>query len=178
MHLDGKSTGSGLALPLTAGALAKAGEVLLADGHIACGVAGAGVVHQDLEVHLSFAAETLDIGLEMTLIGADGAAQGVVVLKGGAKPEGQDSGEFEAVCDNASVVFGGLLIKLFAVFGGVLGDDDGEITGWEEECLMTEDTRNSGKGHWTAMPGKFREGLTFCDAIGVPCHDFLPSFMR
>jgi hypothetical protein len=76
------------------------------------------------------------------------------------------------------VVFGGLLVKLGAVFGGVLGDDDGKIAGREEECLMTVDARNSGEGHWTAMPGKFRECLTFCDAIGVPCHDFLPSFMR
>ena len=127
-------------------------------------------------MHLSFTAETLDIGLEMTLIGADRAPQGVVVLKSGAEPERQDRGEFEAVCDNASVVFGGLLIKLFTIFGGMLGDDDGEITSWEEECLMTGDARNSCKGHWTAMPGKFREGLTFCDAIGVPCHDFyLPS---
>jgi hypothetical protein len=36
-------------------------------------------------VHLCFAAETLDVGLEVALVGADGAAQGVVVLKGGSE---------------------------------------------------------------------------------------------
>ena len=35
MHLDGERTGLGLPLTLAAGALAKAGQILLADGHVA-----------------------------------------------------------------------------------------------------------------------------------------------
>jgi len=179
MHLDRQGTSLGLALPLAAGALAEAGQVLLTNGHVASGVAGTGVVDKHLEVHLGFAAETLDVGLEVALVGADGTAQGVVVLKGGAEAEGQYGGEFEAVCDNAGVVFGDLLIKLGALFGCVLRDNDGKIAGWEEECLITEDARNSSEGHRTAMAGKFRKCLTLCYAIGVPCHDFyLPYALR
>ena len=139
MHLDGESTGLGLALPLAAGALTQTGEVLLADGHVASRVAGAGVVHEHLEVHLGLAAETLDIGLEVTLVGSDGAAKRIVILKGGAKTKGQDGGKFETVRDDAGMVFCSLLIEPFMVFAAVLGDDDGQVTGGKQECLITEE---------------------------------------
>jgi hypothetical protein len=139
MHLNGERASPGLALPLAAGTLAEAGEVLLADSHVAGGVSWAGVVYQDFEVHLGFAAETLDVGLKVALVGADGAAKGVVVLKGGAEAEGQNGGELEAVCNDAGVVFGSLLIKICAIFWSVFRDDDCEIAGREEECLITGD---------------------------------------
>ena len=139
MHLDRESARFGLTLPLAAGAFAQAGQVLLADGHVAGRVTRAGIVHKDLEVHLGFAPKAFDIGLKMTLIGADGPAKRVVVLKGGAEAEGQDSGQFEAVCDDAGVVFGGLLVQPLIVFGAVFGDDHGQVTGGKEECLITEE---------------------------------------
>ena len=104
MHLDGKSTGSGLALPLTAGALAKAGEELLADGHIACGVARAGVIDQHLEVHFGLAAQTFHIGEKVPLVGPNGAAEAVIVGKGSSKTEGKYGGKLEAFGDDPGMV--------------------------------------------------------------------------
>ena len=72
MHLDRKRPRLGLTLTLAAGALAKAGQILLADGHIAKRVAGACVINEDLKVHLSFATKTFYIGQEMALVGTDG----------------------------------------------------------------------------------------------------------
>ena len=139
MHLNRQSACFRLTLPLTAGALAKAGQILLADRHIAGRVAGAGIVHQHLQVHLGLAAQTLDISLEVSLIGADRAAQRVVVLKRGAETKWQNSGKFEAVRNHAGVVSGRLLIQPGAVFGRVLGDDDSKIAGRKEKRLITED---------------------------------------
>jgi len=39
-------------------------------------------------VHFGFAAEPLDIGQKVALVGADGAAEGVVVGEGGAESSG------------------------------------------------------------------------------------------
>src|SRR5580658_52046 len=70
---------------------------------------GADVVDNYLQVHLRLATETLNIGQEMTLVGADGAAQGVVVLKRGAEAEGKNSGTVKAAGDHAGVIAGGEL---------------------------------------------------------------------
>lgn len=139
MHLDREGARFGLALPLAAGTFSQAGEVLLAYGHVTSRVTRAGIVDQNFEVHLGFTPKAFNIGLKMTLIGANRAAKRVVVLKGGAKAEGQDSGQLEAVCDNAGVVFGGLLVQPLMVFGAVLGDDHGQVTGGKKECLITEE---------------------------------------
>lgn len=125
MHLDGECTGLGLALPLAAGALAQARKILLADRHVASRIARAGVVNKNLQMHLSLAAKPLDIGLEVALIGTDGATKRVVILKGGAKTEWQDGGKFEAVRNNAGMIFCSLLIQPIMVFTTMLGDDDG-----------------------------------------------------
>jgi hypothetical protein len=138
MHLDGECTRFGLAFPLAAGALTQAGQVLLADGHVAGRVAWAGIVDEDLEMHLGLATKPLDIGLEVTLIGADGAAERIVILKGGAKTKGQDGGELETVRDDTGMVFCSLLVEPLMVFGAVLRNDNGQITGGKQECLITE----------------------------------------
>src|SRR5690349_3736509 len=92
VHLDRQRPRLRLTLTLTAGALAKAGQILLSDRQVpemsAC--AGAGIVHKDLEMHLRFAAKTFDVGKKVALIGPDGAAQRVIVLKGGSKAKRQD----------------------------------------------------------------------------------------
>ncbi len=131
MHLDRQRARLGLALPLTARALPQAGQILLPDGHVAFGVTRAGVIHQHLQMHLRLAAQTLDIGLEVTLVRADRTAQRVVVLERSAETERQHGGEFEAVRDNAGMVFEALLAGLLAglqhagvVLGAMFGDDD------------------------------------------------------
>src|SRR5258706_11829586 len=103
MHLDRKRASLGLALPLTARALPQAGQILLAHGHVASRVAGADIIHQDLQVHLGLAAQTLDIGLKVTLIRTDRAAQRVVVREGSAKAEGKYRRQLETICYNAGV---------------------------------------------------------------------------
>jgi len=93
MHLERESTGTGLTLALTGGRLAEMREVLLPCGLVSVADAfglGTDVIDEDLEVHLGLAAQTLDVGHEVTLIGADRAAQSVVVLKGGAEAERKD----------------------------------------------------------------------------------------
>ncbi len=90
-------------------------------------------------MHLGLAAETLYVGLEVALVGADGAAQGVVILKGGAEAKWQDSREFEAVSDDAGVVFCGLLVQPCGVLFAVFGYDDSQIAGWKKKCLITEE---------------------------------------
>ena len=119
-------------------------------------------------MHLGLAAETLDVGLEVALVGADRAAQRVVVLEGGAEAEGQYGGELEAIGDDAGVILGGLLVHPGSVFRAVFGDDDRQIAGRKEESLITEQTRDPGQGHWAAVTAKFRKCLSFCNAIGIP----------
>jgi len=105
-------------------------------------------------VHLGLAAQTLDIGKKMPLIGAHRAAQTVVVGKRGGKAKGQDGREFEAIGDDAGVIS----CRLLGISGdacgidcGVLGDDDREISGRKEEGLVPEQTGDSGQGHRAAV---------------------------
>lgn len=178
MHLHRKRPRSGLAFPLTAGALTKARQILLSNGHIAKRIAWAGVVDQDFEVHLGLAAKAFDVGQEMALVGTDRASQSVVVLKGSSEAERQDRRVLEAVSDHTSVIFLGLLIHACAVLRIVLGDDHRKIAGWKEKGLVTKQTRNSGQRHRATMPAKLRKGLSFCNAIGVPCHRFYLSMAQ
>src|SRR6185312_5615557 len=119
-----------------------------------------------------------DVGLKVSLVRADGTAKSIVVLKGSAEAEGQDGREFETVRDDAGVVLGCLLVEPLMVLGAMLGDDDGQVTGGKEECLVTEEPGDPGEGHWATMTAKFRKRLSFCDAIGVPCHIFYLPFAR
>src|ERR1700694_648091 len=112
MHLDGQGTRLGLALPLPAGSLPQAGQVLLPNRHITGRVAGARIVHQHLQVHLCLAAQTLDIGQEVTLVGSDRTAQRVIILKRGTKTKRKYGVVLEAVSDNAGMVLGRLLAGL------------------------------------------------------------------
>ena len=79
----------GLALALTACAFAETGQILLTYGHITGCIAGADVVDKDLQVHLGLAAQSLDVGHEMTLVGSHGTAESIVILKGGSETERQ-----------------------------------------------------------------------------------------
>jgi hypothetical protein len=70
------------------------------------------------------------------------------------------------------MVFRSLLVHPGTIFYAVLGNDNGQIAGRKEESLITEHTRHPGQRHWAAVPAKLRKSLSFCNAIGVPCHIF------
>ena len=75
MHLEADSTGAGLALASAGCGFAQVAEVFAAngigDGDMPVEQLCAAVVNEDLEVHLSFAAELFDVALELPLVGAD-----------------------------------------------------------------------------------------------------------
>ena len=138
VHLQGEGACLGLTLTLAAGALAEAGEVLLPDGHVAGGGAGANVVDQDLEVHLGLSSQAFHVGEEVALVGANGPAEGIVVGEGGVEAEGKDGGVLEAVADDACVILRGLLVERFDLFRIVFRDNDRQFAGGEQERLVEQ----------------------------------------
>ena len=93
VHLEAHCTCPCLALPLPHGVFTKTGEVLAAyslGGKMLADFLRATVVDEDLQMHLGFAAELIDVGEELTLIGADGFAEGFVIVKNRAEAERKD----------------------------------------------------------------------------------------
>jgi hypothetical protein len=134
-------------------------EVLLPDVVVLNAIAGFGadVVDDDLKVHLGLAAETFDVGQEVALIGADRAAQSVVVLKGSAETEGKNRGTVEAPGDHSSVIAGsGLGIgadQTSGVLSKVFRDHNSKIGGRKEKYLISKESSDPSEGHWTAVTG-------------------------
>jgi hypothetical protein len=137
VHLEADGAGSGLALALAGCRFSEVGEI--ATAYLVWRELGkltaAAVVDEDLEVHLGFAAEFIDVAEELALVGPDGFAEAFVVVEDGAEPEGKDGGVFEAVSDDASMIHTGFLIQGFC--GIVFADDNGKVTGWVEENLIS-----------------------------------------
>ena len=106
-------------------------------------------------MHLGLAAQLVDVALELPLIGADGLAQGLVVVEDGAEPEGKHGGVLKAVGDDPGVVDAGFLVEGFR--GVVLADDDGEVAGGVEEDLVAADTEDGFQRDRFAMTGQFRK---------------------
>jgi hypothetical protein len=108
-------------------------------------------------VHLSLATEALDVGQEVTLVGADGTPKGVVVLKGGTEPEWKNCRTVKAAGDHAGVITGSGLGfwagKAASVFMEMLRDDNGEIGCGKEENLVSEESGDPCEGHRTAVTG-------------------------
>ncbi len=125
MHLHGDGAGSGLAFALLGGVFAQAGEVLFADAVHEDGLVefAATVVDDDLEVHLGLAAKAIEVGEELALVGANGAAKGFVIREDSTEAEGQHGGHLEAVGNDFAVIDGRLLHQGFV--GVVFADDDG-----------------------------------------------------
>jgi hypothetical protein len=117
LHLDGDGATLGLPFALPGSGLAQVGEIFLADALTfidgAERLRHTAVIDRDLEMHLGFAAQALYMRRVLALVGADGTAQGFVIGEDGAEAEGKNSREFEAVTDDARVIFGGLLIEIF-----------------------------------------------------------------
>jgi len=130
VHLYRQCPRLGLALTLAARALAQARKVLLTHRRvISHRHAGADIVDQHLQVHLSLAPQTFNIGKEVTLIGADGTPQRIVVLEGRTKPERKYSRMLEAVRDHARMILLRLLVHSDSVIGMImLGNYDGKLT--------------------------------------------------
>jgi hypothetical protein len=119
-------------------------------------------------MHFSFATQPFDVRSELPLIGTNGAPERFIIGKDSAEAEGKYGGVFKAVTDHACVIDGGLLIEIF--FWIVFGDDNGEITGWIKEDLISGDSCNC--LHWNrfTVTGEFRKCLFLADAVGVPRH--------
>jgi len=165
VHLKADSAGTSLTLALAGGAFAQAGEVLFADtfrdrvlgGQMLFELAHsihlflAAGIYMDFEVHLGFAMETLKITLKLALVGADGLAQALIILKDRPKTERKDCGVLETIRDNTGVVYAGLLIK---GFGRVMfADNDCKVTGGVEEDLVATDSKYGFKWDGFAMAG-------------------------
>ena len=121
-------------------------------------------------MHLRLAAQPLDVGLEVLLIGADGAAEGLIILKGRAEAEREDGGVAEAIGDDPGVVALRLLIHASNIFRKVLGDDDREIPCRKEKRLVVEESLYPLKRGWATVTTELRKRLALCDAVGIPCH--------
>ena len=67
-----------------------------------------------------------------------------------------------------SVVNSGFLIEIYGWV--VLTDNNGKITGWVKEDLISEDACN--RFHWYrfAVTGQLWKRLFFTDTVGVPRH--------
>ncbi len=94
MHLGRNRAGLGLALALAAGNFSQVGEIFFAD-RLGDGSDGwrkitAAIVERDLEMHLGLTPKAVEISQEVALVGADGAAEGLIILINGAKTEGKD----------------------------------------------------------------------------------------
>jgi hypothetical protein len=106
-------------------------------------------------MHLGLAAKALHVGKEVALIGTDGPAQRVVILKCSAEPEGQNRRAGKATGDDARMVSGCELSigtgEADGILGQVLGDNDGEIGRWKEKGLISEEARDAAQRHGAAM---------------------------
>ena len=71
-------------------------------------------------MHLRLAAQPLHVVDEVPVVGADGAAQSVVVFKVGAEAEWEHGGVFEALRDHARMVTLRLLVHAGVIFRGML----------------------------------------------------------
>jgi hypothetical protein len=60
----------------------------------------------------------------------------------------------------------------------MLGDDYGQLAGGKEKGLIAEYAGYPGQRNRTPVPTKLREDLTFCDAVGLPCHGYLSNERR
>ena len=93
MHLEAHCAGPCLALALPHCIFAKTGEILASHSlgwEMLDEFLRATVVDEDLQVHLSFAAEFVDVIEELALIGANGFTEGFVVVKDRAEAKGED----------------------------------------------------------------------------------------
>src|ERR1700739_4748689 len=117
MHLRGYSAGFGLTFALQRRIFAKVGEIFPA--YIGnrfrskpANLLAAAVVEGDLEVHLSLAAQTFNVGHKLALIRADRTPQGIIVSEDGSESEGKNGRHLEAIRDHSRMIHGRLLVEI------------------------------------------------------------------
>ena len=139
MHLHRKCSRLGLPLALPNRAFAQIAEVVLANRHIPAAIGRrADVVDHYFKVHLSLAAQPLDIGCEVALVGSDGTAECIVVRKGSTESEWKDGGKLEAVRDYLRMVLSATRVHPRGIFSIMFGYNDCELACWEKEYLITK----------------------------------------
>ena len=91
MHLHKNRLRFGLSLTLQSGAFAQPGKIFLArtGRRSIFGRVRTSIVQYHLQVHLSLAAQTFDICIELALIASDRASKGFVVGEHGPEAEWQ-----------------------------------------------------------------------------------------
>ena len=102
-------------------------------------------------MHLSFAAEFFDVAEELALVGPDGFTEAFVVVEDRTESEGKYGGVFEAVSDDSCVVHTRFLIQGFC--GIVFADDNGKVTGWVEENLISAYAVYGLERNWFSVAG-------------------------
>jgi len=115
VHLETHRPRPCLALTLPHGILPKAGEVFAAYSlgrKTLDDLFGAAIVHEDLQVHLGFATEFFNVGEELALIGADGFAEGFVIVEYRSKTKWENGGVLKTIGDDAGVIDSGLVVEV------------------------------------------------------------------
>src|ERR1035438_5837505 len=132
-------------------------------------LAPAAIIDQNLQVHLSLAAQLVDVAEKLTLVRADGPAQALIVTENRSKSKWKNGGVMETVCDHPCVVNAGLMIQCFR--GVVLTDNDGKVAGRVNKHLVATHAEYRFHRNRLAMAGYFRKCLSFTDAVGIPRHN-------
>ena len=95
-------------------------------------------------------------------------ASDLAIIVSEHSPEDSARMDQQAAKDHARVISGCLMVQVFDWI--VLGNDDGKVTGWIEEDLISGDPGKGLKGDRFTVAGEFRECLLLADAVGVPRH--------
>lgn len=114
MHLETDGACSRLPFACARGVLSQMGQIRAARslrGQMPFDLPPAAIVDKDLQVHLRFTAEFVNVSEELPLIGADGFAKGFVVVKDGAKAEGKNRRMPVTVRDDAGVIDSRFLVE-------------------------------------------------------------------
>jgi hypothetical protein len=137
VHLEAYCPRPCLALPLPHGTLAKIGQVFPADTldrQMLGDLAGAAIVHEDLEVHFRLTPQFLDIGQKLALVGTYGFTKALIIGKYRAKPKRKNRRVLKTIGDNPGMIHARFLVELFSWV--VFADDDSEVAGGVKENLV------------------------------------------
>jgi hypothetical protein len=154
MHLEADGAGTSLPLAGARGTFTQVSQIFPANPlgvYAVLDILDAAIVDTDLQVHLCFAAEFVDVGEKLALIGANGAAEGFVVIEDRAETERKNGGMLEAIGNHAGVIDTGLLAERFR--GVVFADDDSQIACRVEKDLITANAKNRLERNGLTMTG-------------------------
>ena len=143
VHLKADGSSTRLPFPSARSVLPQVAEISAAcrlAGQMPFDLASAAIIHEDLQVHLRFAAEFVNIAEELPLVGADGFAKAFVVVKDGSEAEGKDGGMAVTVRDDPRVIHAGFLVE--GPLRIVLAHDHRKIACRVKENLIATDSKD------------------------------------